>query len=277
MSKNVIFCYSGSGNCLDIAKNIAKRLGDTDIVMMRAEPEVKDVRGAKRVGFVFPCYAGGLPGDVEKFVSELRVDPESYTFGVVCYAGYPGVGMAKIHDIVPLDYWAGITHQCSCIWLMPHNLMLPPLDAEKAQARSEKLAAKIADDILYVKHLSGRPLSNPVNALEAKAWPMLSGKKAAKMTVTDSCVGCGQCARLCPRGNISIVNGRASIGTNCIGCLSCLQYCPKQRSRKRPGTLPRLTVRPTRPRQMRSPETPSRTNPRMRLKVNPETRPRTRP
>ena len=82
MSKNVIFCYSGSGNCLDIAKNIAKRLGDTDIVMMRAEPEVKDVRGAKRVGFVFPCYAGGLPGDVEKFVSELRVDPESYTFGV---------------------------------------------------------------------------------------------------------------------------------------------------------------------------------------------------
>lgn len=228
MSKNVIFCYSGSGNCLDIAKNIAKRLGDTDIVMMRAEPEVKDVRGAKRVGFVFPCYAGGLPGDVEKFVSELRVDPESYTFGVVSYAGYPGVGMAKINDIVPLDYWAGISHQCSCIWLMPHTLMLPMLDASRAQARSEKLAAKIADDVLYVKHLSGRPLSNPVNALEAKAWPMLSGKKAAKMTVTDSCVGCGQCARLCPRGNISIVDGRASIGTNCIGCLSCLQYCPKQ-------------------------------------------------
>ena len=228
MSKNVIFCYSGSGNCLDIAKNIAKRLGDTDIVMMRAEPEVKDVRGAKRVGFVFPCYAGGLPGDVEKFVSTLRVDPASYTFGVVSYAGYPGVGMAKINDIVPLDYWAGISHQCSCIWLMPHTLMLPMLDASRAQARSEKLAAKIADDVLYVKHLSGRPLSNPVNALEAKAWPMLSGKKAAKMTVTDSCVGCGQCARLCPRGNISIANGRASIGTNCIGCLSCLQYCPKQ-------------------------------------------------
>ena len=23
MSKNVIFCYSGTGNCLDLAKNIA--------------------------------------------------------------------------------------------------------------------------------------------------------------------------------------------------------------------------------------------------------------
>ena len=72
MSKNVIFCYSGSGNCLNIAKNIAKRLGDTDIVMMRAEPEVKDVRGAKRVGFVFPCYAGGLPGELHLRRGELR-------------------------------------------------------------------------------------------------------------------------------------------------------------------------------------------------------------
>ena len=64
MSKNVIFCYSGSGNCLDIAKNIAKKLGDTDIVLMRSAPAVTDVQEAKKVGFIFPCYAGGLPGDV---------------------------------------------------------------------------------------------------------------------------------------------------------------------------------------------------------------------
>ena len=60
------------------------------------------------------------------------------------------------------------------------------------------------------------------------------GKKAhisadfGKTLKDTDCVGCGQCARLCPRGNISIANGRASIGTNCIGCLSCLQYCPQQ-------------------------------------------------
>ena len=66
MSKNVIYCYSGSGNCLDIAKNIAKKLGDTDIVMMRSAPALTDVREAERVGFVFPCYAGGLPGRVEE-------------------------------------------------------------------------------------------------------------------------------------------------------------------------------------------------------------------
>lgn len=228
MSKNVIFCYSGSGNCLDISKNIAKRLGDTDIVMMRAAPAVTDVRQAKKVGFVFPCYAGGLPGDVEQHVKSLQVSPDAYTFGIVSYAAYPGIGLSRIHNIIPLDYWAGISHQCSCIWLFPHHMMLPPLGAAKAQRRSEKLAAKIAEDIYCVKYKDRAPGSNPVNSLEAKLWPGISGKKSAKLKAGGACVGCGLCVKLCPRGNISLKDGRASFGSSCIGCLSCLQYCPSQ-------------------------------------------------
>jgi len=86
MSENVIFCFSGTGNCLDIAKNIAKRMGDTDIIMMRKAPAVTDVSAAKRIGFVFPCYAGGLPGDVEKYAKTIKVNPKAYTFGVCSYA-----------------------------------------------------------------------------------------------------------------------------------------------------------------------------------------------
>ncbi len=35
MSKNVIFCFSGTGNCLDLARNIARGLGNTDIIIGR--------------------------------------------------------------------------------------------------------------------------------------------------------------------------------------------------------------------------------------------------
>ncbi len=227
MSKNVIFCFSGSGNCLDIAKNIAKRMGDTDIIMMRKAPAVTDVSEAKRVGFVFPCYAGGLPGDVEKYVKTLKISPKAYTFGVCSYAGYIGCGLHKLNSIVPLTYWAGISHQCSCIWLFPHTLMMPPLTPEKAQARSEELAMKIAIDALSLKRKKAPPKMR-VNAVESSAWPILSKLKGRKLKADDSCIGCGQCVKLCPKGNISIVNGKAKFGKDCIQCLSCLQYCPKQ-------------------------------------------------
>ena len=52
-------------------------------------------------------------------------------------------------------------------------------------------------------------------------------KKAAQFKVSDACIACGQCVRLCPRNNIRIENGKAAIGTNCIQCLGCLQYCPE--------------------------------------------------
>ena len=151
MSENVIFCFSGTGNCLDIAKNIAKRMGDTDIIMMRKAPAVTDVSAAKRVGFVFPCYAGGLPGDVEKYAKTIKVNPKAYTFGVCSYAGYIGCGLYKLNSIIPLTYWAGVSHQCSCIWLFPHTLMMPPISPEKAQKRSEEKAIQIAIDALSFK------------------------------------------------------------------------------------------------------------------------------
>lgn len=228
MSKNVIFCFSGSGNCLDIARNIAKELKDTDIVLMRGEPAITDVSDARRVGFVFPCYAGSLPGDVEEYVKRIKLSPTAYTFGVCSCAAYLGTGLYKLDQIVHFDYWTGITHQCSCIWLFPHWMMLPLVSPEKAQERSEKLAKKAAGEILCARRRDRRPPNNPLNAAEAKAWPTLSKLKAEKMRVSESCVGCGQCVRLCPKGNIRVENGRAVIGTNCIQCLSCVQYCPKQ-------------------------------------------------
>lgn len=228
MSKNVIFCFSGSGNCLDIAKTIAGELGDTDIVMMRSEPAVKDVRDARRVGFVFPCYGGGLPGDVEKYVSQLQISPNAYTFGVCSCAAYLGTGLYKVDEIIHLDYWAKITHQCSCIWLFPHGLMMPMLPADKAQSRAEKLAKAVAGEILSARRRDRRPPNNPLNVVESNMWPTLSAQKGAKMRANASCIGCGQCVTLCPKGNIRLENGKAVIGGNCIQCLSCLQYCPQK-------------------------------------------------
>ena len=228
MSKNVIFCYSGTGNCLDMAKNIARVLGDTDIIMLRTAPAVTDVRDAERVGFVFPCYGGGAPVDFLEHVKELMLRRDTYTFAVSQSSSYAGTGLYELNKIIPLSYWKAVTHQCSCIWLFPHKLMLPLMTPKQAQKRAEKTARLIAADVLVGEKTGKKPPFNPANASENKVWPQIVARKAAKFQVSDACIGCGQCEKLCPRNNIRMENGRPVIGTNCIQCLGCLQFCPKE-------------------------------------------------
>ena len=228
MSENIIYCYSGSGHCLNMAKSIASRLGDTDIVLMRAFPEKTDAREAKRVGFVFPCYGGGLPGHVEEYVRAIQIAPGAYKFAVEQFAGYMGCGLHIIDEIVGLDYWNLISNHSTCIWLMPHGLCLPPTSKEEAQARLDRKAMEVAAAVKAFERSAKKPPEKKLFALESKAFSQLHPKRTKKFSVSDACIGCGTCARICPRGNITLQDKKPRFGTDCIGCLSCLQFCPKE-------------------------------------------------
>ena len=95
MSTNTIYVFSGSGNCLDIAKNIARKLGDTDIVLMRSAPEKTDATDSRRVGFVFPCYAGGLPAGVENSFRAVRIAPAAHPARSVAFMPFSGVFFSR--------------------------------------------------------------------------------------------------------------------------------------------------------------------------------------
>ena len=45
--------------------------------------------------------------------------------------------------------------------------------------------------------------------------------------VTEDCIGCGICSRVCPMGCVNVREGRAEHDyTDCVSCMACIHACP---------------------------------------------------
>ena len=51
---------------------------------------------------------------------------------------------------------------------------------------------------------------------------------AKDFSVTEDCVQCGKCVKVCPSGNISMKEGKITFGESCVACLGCYHRCPKK-------------------------------------------------
>ncbi len=51
------------------------------------------------------------------------------------------------------------------------------------------------------------------------------------LSISDSCIGCGQCARVCIRGHLEVIDGKArevESAYTCFRCGHCASVCPAQ-------------------------------------------------
>ena len=91
----------------------------------------------------------------------------------------------------------------------------PDIDRAIAAVRAGTAFLPTRDN-LYDRFMSG-----PVNPIFYSCFV-----KAEAFTVSDACVGCGQCAARCPTNNITLQNGRPVWGGSCTHCMACICYCP---------------------------------------------------
>jgi len=94
--KTKIFYFTGTGNSLSVARDIANELEDAELVSI---PEIIDVNieaDAPVIGIVFPVYMWGMPSMVVKFVKKLEIDTNQHIFAVTTCAGLPGENTGPI-------------------------------------------------------------------------------------------------------------------------------------------------------------------------------------
>jgi len=220
---STIFWFSGTGNSLYAAKRLAAALSDMPLHPMAAGVPPVPVGGeGEKVGFIFPSYYGNLPRIVRSFVEKLEVLPGTYLFAVVTKGGVGHGSVAALRSALlqkglPLDY-GRVIHT-------PPNYVLSynPADAskketalDKADQKLSRFATEIAAGARSVKAFKFTA-NNLYKNIESLDEPFYT---------EDSCVGCGQCERICPVDNIKMEEGRPGWQHHCEHCVACISWCP---------------------------------------------------
>lgn len=231
----MIFYYSGCGNSHFIASELAAGLGES----LSFIPDLQkqgitsyDIAEGEAVGFVFPIYAWGAPPLVDEFVSRTawKGTPANVWFACTC-GDEQGLTYDLFRDTLAK---AGLTLKAGFCFQMPETyLAMPGFHLDTAEGADAKIAAaraklpKVIEQIRACEQIRDEIVGSMPKFKSGairKGFCMYMSDK--KYRATDACTGCGICAKGCPLGNISIVDGRPKWNGNCTQCMSCYHHCP---------------------------------------------------
>ena len=229
MAKNLILYFSGTGNSLAAAKRIAKEIGDTDIRAMATYPDPEGEY--ERVGFIFPCYAVGLPRFVKEYIE--NIDTEKLTtdfyFAVETYGGWPGISNTQLNKILKSKGEA-LSFAINIKMFANYIALYSMKDNAKAKALAKDADAELSSVAVNIrKKIRNRNTFRAVllGIYYSIALPALL-KKVKDFHISEDCNGCRSCVRLCPTENIHLESEKPVFGLNCEQCMACIQWCPKQ-------------------------------------------------
>lgn len=235
-----IFAFTGTGNSIAIAKTLADSLGDTELISMASSMHGDvDIRG-ERIGLVFPVYAWGMPRLVVDFTQHLRPAPGQYVFAVTTCGGTPGKTLVQLDKALRSNgshLNAGFAVKGSFLISLEgsNDMGLIRFVSWLGRKTTPKAASDRLPEIVRIVKEKGSHKPETSNASVNMLGSMLYSyglrmfkKMDSNFSSTDACVSCGTCARVCPRGNVSLEDGRPVWHNNCESCYACLAWCPQQ-------------------------------------------------
>lgn len=242
----MIFYFTGTGNALWLANRVGNAIGETPVSIadeLKTHPNECRYSMASdgMLIFVFPVHSWGPAPIVTDFISRMVIDD---------YSGQP------VHALCVCGDNCGLTHEImatalkrkgfgltSCLSLqMPNNfILMKGFGVDTVEIRDEKLSSAPVRADRIISFLQGKnTASEDAEMLYVQggspflksriAYPLFKkfviGGKKTKFHVTDNCIGCGLCAKICPSGTIVMQNGKPHWNSGCLQCTACIHRCP---------------------------------------------------
>lgn len=228
-----IYWFSGTGNSLAVARDIAGQLNEVTLEPIARHREAR-VAADGAVGIVCPVYFYGLPLLVREFLDRLDVSRAAYVFVVLTAGGFPGRAATEARARLRR---AGKVPDAIFSVTAPGNYIamydVRAGDALQRLVAAAHDAARSAGSAIRERaSVSARtPMaSRAVNAIFAGTFGRMFAAACRtqdrKFEVTEACTRCGICVRVCAVANVELVDGRPSWLGHCEQCFGCIHWCP---------------------------------------------------
>ena len=226
-----IYYFTGTGNSMRAARVIAKALGDTEIVSMRMDPKDVPAADCDVIGFIYPVYHWTMPAPAVSFVEQLEINPDAYIFVVAMPSFICGIACERLAQILE-NKGAVINYGNLVNSVANYAIVYPPFPSPKLRVpKTEKKLKRIAEEIASGKEKDYPRASSFIKRRRDKVMiPYLELQKYADnpFTISEDCVSCGICSKVCPCNNIKLVEGMPTFQHHCANCMACVVSCPKR-------------------------------------------------
>lgn len=228
--KKVIYYFSGTGNSMRAARVIAEKI-KAEIISMRCNPEDVPADDCDVIGFVYPVYHWTMPAAAVQFVQKLKISRSAYIFAVTMPGFINGISQERLSEILKskgchIDY-GNIVYSVAS-----YAIVYPPVPFPKLRVpQMEHKLKKVAEDIAEGRHREYPHANAFVRRRREKVMtPYLELQQYADypFTVSEDCISCGLCSRVCPCSNIEIRDGKPSFLHHCANCMACVVCCPRR-------------------------------------------------
>lgn len=221
----MIFYFTGTGNSLYIAKQLEQDYRSIP-QMLRQDNQTYS---AETIGIVCPIYGHEMPQMVKEFLRRAVFETD-YFYLVLTYGNRHG-GAVELAQ----NYLISIGKKADYIntVLMVDNF-LPAFDMTQQMALDKKVGEQIEvikTDIENKKYEIPKVTMKDRMAHKGYVAMVKNAPETiwANFIITDDCIGCGICTRVCPAGCIHLDKQIAvNTGMNCQACYGCIQACPKR-------------------------------------------------
>lgn len=231
-SKRIVFYFTGTGNSLYIARQLAEE--NTELLSIpQMVKQGKYEFEADEIGIVYPIYGHMPPNMVRRFIQKANLKAD-YLFAVLTYGNrkcnaveiwdevsrQAGKRFDYIGTIIMVDNWLpnfDMNEQMKIDKHIPENLQKITADINGGRHWHEPVTEEERQQHQGFMQRSG---------LDPEVGFLIKSEKS--FTVTDACIDCGICTYVCPRGNYELTSRGAKMSGDCEFCFACIQNCSQK-------------------------------------------------